>query len=379
MKYRMLQRRRRPSQADFQENCLLTGLYGHRKINELLRQAVLEAHEGGHEVSVLFLDVDDFKPINEHYGYEAGDLVLKSVAGVLCRALRSGDFIGRFGGDEFLVVLPDTTAQEAELLAEGLQQRLREQRFLAKKNEEALPVTVSIGVAEYPRDASAAQELVAVAQQALEQAEHDGVAKLQRRTVSYRSFLENASRILELYLLSLKDKDTYTVEHSEDVAEYVGILAAALGLPESMQAELRVAGLFHDIGKVLIPDPILKKPGRLTQEEYVSMKCHVTISHDILAKHYTSQVMRDGVMHHHERYDGTGYPRGLCGEEIPLAGRILAIADSFSAMTLDRSYRKCKTIEAAIGELRRCAGTQFDPELVSVFCQELESRHAIRA
>ncbi|MBL0386105.1 HD-GYP domain-containing protein [Tumebacillus sp. ITR2] len=374
----VLPRRRRSLYVDFLERCLLTGLYGHRKINELLRAVIQHADLEGHSVSVLYLDVDDFRPINDQYGYETGDLVLQHVGEQLRLEVRAQDHIGRFGGDEFLIVLPETTAQEAENLAYGIQKRVREQRFFAANYEEALPVTLSIGVAEYPLDARSIKDLIAAAVSAKEHAQHEGIAKLQRRGISYELFVAKSSGALELYLLSLKDKDTYTVQHSEDVADYTMLLATALGLPESMQVELRTAGLFHDIGKVLIPDPILKKPGRLTEEEFVSMKSHVTISHDILAAHYTSEVMRDGVKHHHERYDGRGYPTGLCGEDIPLAGRIVAIADAFSAMTLDRSYRKSKTVDEALAEIRRCAGTQFDPKLSEVFCEEVEKRRTLQ-
>ncbi|PWK13748.1 bifunctional diguanylate cyclase/phosphohydrolase [Tumebacillus permanentifrigoris] len=360
---------------------LMTGLHTHRKITELLQEALQRSDEVKQPVTVLYLDVDDFRPINNHYGYATGDLVLQYLVEQMRLDVRPSDQIGRYGGDEFVIVLPDTSAEQAGAIAQGIQKRLREQRFFAGQYEEALPVTMSIGIAEYPHDARTAQDLLEAAAESKEHAKHEGLAKLQRRShlEEIQSYVTTGSDLLELYILSLKDKDTYTVQHSEDVADYVRLLAEALQLPESTQRELQVAGLFHDIGKVLIPDPILKKPGRLTDQEYVSMKNHVTISHEILADHYTSETMEQGVLYHHERFDGRGYPLGLSGDAIPLAGRILAIADSFSAMTLDRSYRKSKTIEEALTEIRRCAGAQFDPLLAELFCDTIEQYGKKRA
>lgn len=354
----------------------MTGLYTHRKINELLEEAVQRAEQADRPLTVLYLDVDDLRPINEHYGYETGDLALQHVVAQLQASVGPDDLLGRFGGDEFVIVLPDTTCQEAEQVSLAIQHRLREQRFFASQYEEALPVTISVGMASYPQDARRVKFLLSVAEAAKDRAKHDGVAKIQRRGNYIRTevLIANASRALEMYYHSLKDKDTYTLDHSEDVADYAMLIAEALGLPECEQQELRIAGLFHDIGKVLIPDPILKKPGRLTDQEYLSMQDHVTISHEILNDHYTSEIMKDGVLYHHERFDGKGYPFGMSGEDIPLAGRIVAIADSFSAMTLDRSYRRSKTVEEGLAEIRRCAGTQFDPMLAAVFCEAIEQR-----
>jgi diguanylate cyclase (GGDEF)-like protein/putative nucleotidyltransferase with HDIG domain len=354
----------------------MTGIYTHRKINEILQRDLQRAQQSNQPLTLLYLDVDDFRPINDHYGYETGDLVLRYVVEQMRAEMRPGDEIGRFGGDEFVIVMQEATIEDGEAVALRIQKRLREQRFVARQEEEALPVTMSIGLVEYPRHARNVKDLLEAAKSAKEHAKQEGLAKLQRSSHldQIESFVATASNFLELYILSLKDKDTYTVQHSEDVADYALLLAAALQLPESTQRELQAAGLFHDIGKVLIPDPILKKPGRLTDKEYVSMKNHVTISHEILADHYTSETMEQGVLYHHERFDGRGYPLGLSGDDIPLPGRILALADSFSAMTLDRSYRKCKSVEEALAEIRRCAGTQFDPELAEIFCAAIE-RH----
>ncbi|MGZ4135032.1 MAG: bifunctional diguanylate cyclase/phosphohydrolase [Tumebacillaceae bacterium] len=347
----------------------------HRRCNELLQATIEEADRNEQTVSVLYFDLDDFKPINDNYGFEVGDQVLAHVANLLHHNKREGDVIGRYGGDEFLMILPDTDSEEADRIAAELQNRLNTEQFRFHLYEEALPISVSIGVANYPNDAKSFQTLIEYAMSSTDEAKREGKAKI-RRVPSYmqiEKFVEGSSHDLEMYILSLKDKDTYTVAHSEDVARYALILADALSLPENMKKEIRTAGIFHDIGKILIPDHILKKPGRLSDTEYELMKKHVLMSHEILDGHYTSETMKQAVICHHERFDGRGYPMGLGGMEIPLVGRIMAIADAFSAMTLDRAYRKSKTIEEALAEIRRCAGTQFDPDLAEVFCTWIET------
>ncbi|MGB8955281.1 MAG: diguanylate cyclase, partial [Tumebacillaceae bacterium] len=327
------------------------------------------------EVAVLYFDLDDFRPINDNYGFDVGDLVLKHVVGILLEGVRPGDVIGRYAGDEFLMILPNTTSEEANRIADRLQYRLNAEPFRFSQYKEALPITVSIGIACYPGDARDAQTLLDGAILSNEEAKRQGKAKIQG-VPSYMQIEQYVrdSQNLGMFIKALKDKDTYTVEHSEDVARYALILADALNLPEQMKIELRTAGIFHDIGKILIPDPILKKPGRLTDDEYLSMRQHVVLSHEILIAHYTSETMKQAVICHHERFDGRGYPLGLKGRGIPLAGRIMAIADAYSAMTLDRSYRKSKTYEEGLAEIRRCAGTQFDPELAELFCGEIEKK-----
>ena len=353
----------------------MTGLYNHRKVNDVLREIVAKSEARQQEMAVLYFDLDDFRPINDNYGFDVGDLVLKHVVGILRDGVRSGDVIGRYAGDEFLMILPNTTCEEANRIADRLQFRLNTTPFRFSQYEEALPIAVSIGMACYPGDALDAQTLLDGAILSNIEAKRQGKAKIQRvpSYMQIEKYVQD-SHNLGMFIRALKDKDTYTVEHSEDVARYSLVLADALNLPEEMKIELRTAGLFHDIGKILIPDHILKKPGRLTDDEYLCMRQHVVLSHEILIMHYTSETMKQAVICHHERFDGRGYPLGLKGREIPLAGRIMAIADAYSAMTLDRSYRKSKTYEEGLAEIRRCAGTQFDPELAELFCGEIEKK-----
>ena len=357
----------------------MTGLFNHRKMNDVLREIMAKSDARQQEVAVLYFDLDDFRPINDNYGFDVGDLVLKHVVGILREGVRSGDVIGRYAGDEFLMILPNTTCEEANRIADRLQFRLTTTPFRFSQYEEALPITVSIGMACYPGDARHAQTLIDGAILSTIEAKRQGKSKIQRAPsyMQIEKYVQH-SQNLGMYIRALKDKDTYTVEHSEDVARYSLILADALNLPEPMKIELRTAGIFHDIGKILIPDPILKKPGRLTDDEYLCMRQHVVLSHEILMNHYTSETMKQAVICHHERFDGRGYPFGLKGREIPLAGRILAIADAYSAMTLDRSYRKSMTYEEGLEEIRRSSGTQFDPELAELFCCEIEkNRHLL--
>ncbi len=354
----------------------LTGLYNHRKIQDVLHSLLVQAKSDDATVSVLLFDLDDFKRINCVYGYEVGDEMLRHVVRVLLAECREQDVLGRYGGDEFILILPDTSPEEAERIAARFQTRLNHEPFRFQQYEEALTISVSIGIATYPDDAQSQSLLVEFALRSTEECKRQGSAKIQR-VPSYLQIekrLDTDSHDLEMYILSLKDKDTHTVQHSEDVARYALILAEALHLPESTKRELYTGALFHDIGKILIPDQILKKPGRLTDLEFDRMKEHVLRSDRLLAEHYTSETMKQAVLCHHERYDGKGYPLGLNGSTIPLVGRIMAIADSFSAMTLDRAYRRGKSIEEGLVEMRRCAGTQFDPELVELFCKAIEER-----
>ncbi|MCX7570530.1 HD-GYP domain-containing protein [Tumebacillus sp. DT12] len=184
--------------------------------------------------------------------------------------------------------------------------------------------------------------------------------------------LQDLGEDLNAYFRSLQDKDVPTMLHSKDVARCAELLAMELELSVEVRKELCAAGMFHDIGKLLIPDLVLKKPGRLTDTEYELMKRHVVYSGEILASHFTGDTMRQAVICHHERYDGRGYPFGLKGTDIPLPGRILAIADAYSAMTLDRAYQRRKSVAESLAEIRRCAGVQFDPELAERFCQVIE-------
>ena len=182
--------------------------------------------------------------------------------------------------------------------------------------------------------------------------------------------------LLDSLVNTIDHKDQYTKRHSEDVTTYALQLVAALGLSSETVNAVRVAGLLHDIGKIGVPDSILRKPGKLTPEEYEIMKGHVTLSSLIIHGLPHLNDILDAVAHHHERWDGKGYPKGLSGTDIPLLGRVMAVADAFSAMTLDRPYRAGLTVDEALCEIERGAGTQFDPDLAHLFAKSLAVQFA---
>jgi diguanylate cyclase (GGDEF)-like protein/PAS domain S-box-containing protein len=354
----------------------LTDLPNRRTLEKELEDAVEAARVEGRTLSVLVLDLDDFKQINDTLGHEAGDAVLRSVARSLEAALRPCDIAGRLGGEEFLVILPDTSTRGAALVAE----RLRAAMSHIGIADSA--VTASFGVASYPLHASSAGELLRAADAAMYQAKGLG----RDRSVVFdsgaaESRTERAGRAqedLQGYLRSvlaiaaaLDERDPYTHAHSSTVAGYAAGIASRLGLNGDRLEDIRIAGLLHDVGKVGVPDAILRKAGALTDEEWVEMRRHPEIGARILAHPGLSQV-REWVLHHHERPDGHGYPHGLAGEEIPLEARILAVADAYEAMTSDRPYRRALPLEVAGAELLAGRGTLFDPLVVDAFMAHLE-------
>jgi HD-GYP domain-containing protein (c-di-GMP phosphodiesterase class II) len=212
--------------------------------------------------------------------------------------------------------------------------------------------------------------------QQLEKQFNEMAGQLQELLSREREYVKKElDQIVRSFYLAVEMKDPYTAGHTERVTEYALVIYDCLQEKptEFSRDDLRYAGLMHDIGKVAIPDRVLLKEGKLTQEEYELIKLHASMGADIVEQIESLGHVSPGVRHHHERWDGKGYPAGLSGEAIPLMGRILAIADTFDAMTSTRSYRKAITAEAARDEIVRCSGTQFDPELVEVFCKAFEN------
>ena len=245
-----------------------------------------------------------------------------------------------------------------------------------------IPITMSLGIANWPLDGVMKEEIIARADAALYRAKQTGrnktclsteVTKTEMPLIGVE--LENRSRALStVYALAatVDAKDHYTYGHSKKVSDYAVSIAEAIGLSSSRVATIRAAGLLHDIGKVGIPDSILKKKEPLTPAEWEFIKAHPRVGVEILRHVSDLSACLPAILHHHERYDGTGYPSGLKGENIPLEARILAVVDAYEAITSQRSYRTQSVPVDAFGELRRCAGTQFDPELVAVFCRVME-------
>jgi diguanylate cyclase (GGDEF)-like protein/PAS domain S-box-containing protein len=359
----------------------LTELPNRRALERELETAVETARIEGRTLAVLVLDLDDFKRVNDLHGHETGDSVLRSVARSLEAGLRPCDIAGRLGGEEFLVIMPDTGTRGAAMVAERLRSSLAQIRGAGEA-----PVTASLGVATFPGHGSTAGEVLRAADAAMYQAKGLG----RNRTVVFnpaaaRTGAEKAAqaqadlhgfvRSVLALAAALDERDPYTHEHSRTVAGYAAAIGVKLGLDGDRLEDLRIAGLLHDVGKVGVSDAVLRKPGALTDEEWDDMRRHPEIGARLLAHPGLARV-REWVLHHHERPDGRGYPGGVVGEAIPLEACILAVADAYEAMTSDRPYRNALTFEAACEELRNGRGAQFDGRVVDAFLSHLASQAA---
>jgi diguanylate cyclase (GGDEF)-like protein len=348
----------------------LTGLFNHRAFHDSLGDAVERAHAAGEPLCLVMLDLVGLKKTNETLGHQAGDERLRLVAAKLTGVLRSGDTAYRIGGDEFAVILPGVQAWD------GYNVGARLQRALSGEHWGGAPA-VSIGVADAKGDMSKT-ELIGHADAALLEAKRS-----HRKTVLYSVGLELQSDALEATLprvhtkalatslaRAVDAKDSYTRSHCETVAELCVTIAERLGLEQERVEHLRLAGLLHDVGKIGVPDTILQKPGPLSDAEYETMKAHSRLGHSIVSGAGLVEEAR-WILHHHERPDGRGYPAGLRDDEIPLESRIILVADAFEAMTSDRPYRRSVPASAALEELHRHSGTQFDPDCVAALEQAL--------
>ena len=352
----------------------LTGLRNHSAAIATLTELVEAARRDESSMGVALIDIDNFRLLNDVHGSKAGDEALLTVAAAFRPEAEHWSLVSRFGPDEFLAIAPASVARDLPAATRRIRERL-EASHLEVPDSELLPVTVSVGIAYYPFHAGSVTELVSVVARALGEAKEsggNGVAVAGAWTTDpqgpYSSF-----DVLQGLVLAVDRKDHYTRLHSEDVATYALYIAERVGLPEELQANLRIGALLHDVGKIGIPDDILRKPGRLTAHEYDILKQHVALGDLLVGSMPDVEHIREGVRYHHERWDGQGYLAGLAGEGIPLIARLLAVVDAYSAMTTSRPYRKALPIERALAELRSVAGTQLDADLVDAFVSGMES------
>ena len=384
----------------------LTGLYSHRHFQEVLAKELYDAESNNTPVSVVLFDVNDISKINKEFGHAKGDEIIKTVAEKISTNIKKQDTAGRYGGDEIAVILPGMSTDEAKYLAEYLTYTLS-----CCNIDNVGPIRVSVGVASYPEASVEQDKLLILAEQAMciskSKGERNGISTIvssqdydfwdDTALNSFASVLakrhaqiginfeeelvnkfqneeiRSQNHLIEVVTSlagAIDAKDTYTKGHSTSVSRYAVALARAVNLPEKEVERIKLGGLLHDVGKIGIPESVLKKTTGLNDEEWVIMKQHPTIGAEKVLK--PNPMLHDLipiVKYHHEQWNGKGYPEGLKGEEIPYAARIVAVADTYHALISDRPYRKGMSIEKACEILKMGAGIQWDADLVRQFIQ----------
>ena len=349
----------------------VTELFNRRHFDERMHEEIDRHSRYGDTLSLLLIDLDNFKKYNDTFGHLAGDRMLVHTASLVKAATRSSDLAFRYGGDEFAVILPNSSTMDAFNVAE----RMRE-NFAREMSSRQLNLTISIGVASWPGDGTTLDEICNAADMALYYAKRTGqnrtsiasrtLFSLNEPNVSVNTEAEVLSTIYAL-AATLEARDKYTYGHSRRVSRYAVSVAEALNLPPEQVALISAAAILHDIGKVGIPDNVLNKIGKLSDDEWDLLKQHPMLSATIVGHVPSLSACLAAIKHHHERWDGTGYPGGLDGETTPVEARILAVTDSFEAMISERPYRKALSFKQAIAELEKCSGSQFDPVVVRAF------------
>ncbi len=395
----------------------LTGVKTHRFFMEALNGEWRRATRVDRSFSLLLLDLDKFKFVNDYFGHLEGDMVLQRVGRILDQSVRRSDVVARYGGDEFVVLMPETNSEQAYRLADKLREWLAADPLLREKK-----ITASVGIASYPQHANTPPELIQIADASMYLSKHRGgnmiVSADHYKLSEQKQWQRN---VLEAYLgvtikrlfatgpeafeevyhrleqvidslgvpgewqelpapvletvtalaFAIDAKDHYTQGHSQNVARLCTTVACHLNLTEKETEEIRLAAVLHDVGKIGIPERILNKPAGLDADEFEIMKEHAMLGAKILEPLQSIQNIQKIVRHHHERWDGSGYPEGMAGEDIPLASRLIAIADAYDTMTTERTYKRSRSRVEATEELRRCAGSQFDPKLIEAFVRAI--------
>lgn len=354
----------------------LTGLYNHRYFQVAVENEIMLAEKSGKPVSLLFIDIDYFKRYNDLYGHIEGDKILEKIGQLLKSKLLTKDTAARYGGEEFAIIIPGRDEKEAVVVGEAIREEIEKAYFEGQENLPNGNLTISIGVSCYPDKVNSKEDLIKSADDALYRAKFFN----KNRVECYHSILEELKEDIEeehIDLISsiktlisvINAKDKYTYAHTERVVIYSQLIANELELSEEDKKILKYGAYLHDIGKIQIPMEILNKKMRLTNKEWNLIKEHPKNGAEIIQPVQSLQRVVPLILHHHERYDGTGYPSNLRGEEIPYLTRILSVADSFDAMTSNRPYKQSMSFDGALNELRKCSGTQFDPDIVDRFIE----------
>ena len=352
----------------------LTELFHHRRLQERLTVELKRAQRTEGRLALLMIDVDNFKNFNDTYGHPTGDRVLTTVATALRRVARETDVVGRYGGDEFCAILPDTDEDAAWTFAGRLIGEVNRRPFEIEDGR-SVPIDLSIGVAVFPDDAQRREDLIAAADASLYTKKRGAGAPVPAPEAV--SMLEGNVGPFSGLVAAIANSGQYARTHMVDCNRLAAAFARVAGLDETDRDTLLQSAALLDLGEITIPRALFGKPGRLTDEEYEIVKTHTAVGASILRMMAGCEPVAEAVASHHERYDGSGYPAKLIGAEIPLVARVLAIIDSYVALTSDRPHRRAVSPDAALREIERQAGTAYDPALVKIFARALEDLRSI--
>ena len=396
----------------------LTGIKTRRFFWESLTSEWRRASRSGRPFSVVLIDLDKFKEVNDTLGHLEGDLVLARVARLLEQKCRQSNVVARYGGDEFIILMPETGVDSAQSLAERLRQWLSTDPMLQEHH-----ITGSFGVASFPVHGSSAEDIIRIADAGMYVSKHAGGDRVstadeygpdtddagQRHLISgyIEGFLQRehtGPEHLDELLITLKKlssgedegdanvqtlreaiealtraaelRETNGTGHGEMVARYSELIARALGFSPEEVDDLAYSARVHDVGKIFVPERILNKSAPLTEDEFYLLRMHPHVGAEIVATLPQSEVLQAAIAHHHEAFDGSGYPGGLRGEQIPLWARILTIADAYVNMTTERSFAPAKNCQQALADIEKLSGVRYDGMLVRILMRELKSERA---
>ncbi len=360
----------------------LTGVYNHRYFYETIETLCENNKNKNSQLSLLMIDIDYFKKYNDIHGHSQGDELLKEITAIMINHLKEKDILCRYGGDEFCAILPDTSKEEACRIANHLREAVYHYDCFGQEYMDNGRITLSIGVSSYNKETEGYKDLIDNADMALYRAKflrrnkvevYSSVFDHMRERDNVDANLLEDIKPLKTLITVINSRDTYTYKHVERVYNYCTIMADYLKLSEEDKRSLLYAAYLHDLGKINISKEILITNKKLTMEEWEELKKHPQDSADILKQINGFEKVVPVVLQHHEKYDGSGYPNRLKGEQINYLARILTVADSFDAMTNQRTYQKTKTFKEAFEEIERCKGTHFDPVIADQFIDAIQS------